>query len=129
MGAPARGSLPSDLERGRDRFQAWRRQRQGRGRIPGALWALAVQLANVHGVHRTAAALGLNAHSLKTRAEALTRQPQASPPALVELPAPVPVGKQGVFELDNGAGATLRVRLIGYAADVEALARGFWDAR
>jgi hypothetical protein len=89
-------------------------------------------LANAHGVHRTAAVLGLNAHSLRKRAEAgtATGEPQASPPAFVELPAPVPVGKQGLFELDNGAGATLRVRLIGYdAADLEALARGLWGTR
>ena len=31
---------------------------------------------------------------------------------------------------DNGAGAAMRVRLIGYdAADLEALSRGFWGAR
>jgi len=39
------------------------------------------------------------------------------------------VGKQALFELDNGAGATMRVQLLGYdAADVEALARRFWGA-
>jgi hypothetical protein len=43
--------------------------------------------------------------------------------------ARVVVGKQALFELDNGAGATMRVQLVGYdAADVEALARRFWDA-
>jgi hypothetical protein len=32
------------------------------------------------------------------------------------------------FELDNGAGATMRVQLTGYdAADIEALARSFWN--
>ena len=111
MGARARGSLPSDLARGRNRFQAWRGQRKGPGRIPRSLWALAVQLANVHGVSRTAAVLGLDHHSLKKRAEAITSEPQSSPPAFVELPAPVPVGMQCLFELDNGAGATMRVRL------------------
>jgi hypothetical protein len=31
--------------------------------------------------------------------------------------------------LDNGAGATMRVQLLGYdAADVQARARQFWDA-
>jgi len=31
--------------------------------------------------------------------------------------------------LDNGAGATMRVQLVGYdAADVEALSRSFWSA-
>jgi hypothetical protein len=45
------------------------------------------------------------------------------------LPSPVVVGKQALFELDNGAGATMRVQLLGYdPVDVEALARRFWDA-
>jgi hypothetical protein len=131
MGARARGSLPSDLARGRGRFQAWREQRTGRGRIPHALWALAVRLAKGHGVSRTAAVLGLDYYSLKQRAEeTVTSEAPSSPPAFVELPPPVLGGKQGLFELDNGAGATLRVRLVGYdAADLEALARGFWGGR
>ena len=75
-------------------------------------------------------ALGLDYYSLKKRAEVTTSGPPPSPPAFVELPAPALGGKQGHFELDNGTGATLRVRLVGYdAADVEALARGFWGAR
>ena len=130
MGARARGSLPSDLARGRGRFQAWREQRTGRGRIPHALWALAVRLAKGHGVSRTAAVLGLDYDRLKERAEAVTGEAPSQPPAFVELPAPVLVGKQGLFELDNGAGATLRVHLVGYdAADLEALARSFWGGR
>src|SRR5512144_1460453 len=83
MGAFGRGSLPPDLARGRNRFQAWREQRTGRGRIPRSLWALAVQLANVHGVSRTAAVLGLDSHSLKMRAEAVTSEAPSSPPAFV----------------------------------------------
>jgi hypothetical protein len=130
MGARNRGTLPSDLARGRDQFQAWREQRTGRGRIPHALWTLAVRLAKRHGVSRTAAVLGLDYDSLKKRAETATSQPQSSPPAFVELPAPVLVGKQGLFELDNGAGATLRVHLVGFdAADLEALARSLWGGR
>jgi hypothetical protein len=130
MGALERGSLPPDLTQGRNRFQAWREQRTGRGRIPHSLWALAVRLAKAHGVSRTAVALRLDYYGLKKRAEAVTSGPPSSPPAFVELPAPVLVGKQGLFELDNGAGATLRVHLVGYdAADIEALARGFWGVR
>ena len=129
MGALERGSLPSDLAQGRSRFQAWREQRTGRDRIPRALWALAVRLAKAHGVSRTAVALGLDYYSLKERAGAAVSGPPASSPAFVELPSPV-VARTGVFEFDNGAGATLRVQLTGYdAADVEALARGFWGAR
>jgi hypothetical protein len=39
------------------------------------------------------------------------------------------VGKQCLFELDNGAGATMRVQLVGYdAVDVATLSRNFWNA-
>ena len=130
MGARERGTLPADLERGLNRFQAWREQRTGHGRIPHALWALAVGLAKGHGISRTAAVLGLDYYSLKRRAEAVTAEAPSNPPAFVELPAPALVGKQGLFELDNGAGASLRVRLMGYdAADLEALARGLRGGR
>ena len=122
-----RGELPNDLAQGRCRFQAWRERRQGGRRIPQPLWHLAVQLASQHGVSRTATALGLDYYSLKKQAEAAAPQPPPCGPAFVELPPPVVVGKQALFELDNGAGATRRVQLLGYeAADVEALARRFW---
>jgi hypothetical protein len=98
-------------------------------RIPQTLWALAVRLVKTHGVCRTASALGLDYYGLKKRAEQTPDQPQSSGPAFVELPSPVMVGKQGLFELDNGAGARIRVQLVGYdAADVVALLRNFWNA-
>jgi hypothetical protein len=93
------------------------------------LWALAVRLAKTHGLSRTAIALRLDYYSLKKQVEATARQPPSSEAAFVELPAPVVVGKQCLFELDNGAGATRRVQLIGYdLAEVERLARSFWSA-
>jgi hypothetical protein len=129
MGATERGQLPTDLLRARSRFQAWRRRRPAGGRIPQRLWTLAVRLVNRHGVSRTAAVLGLDYYGLKERAEAAAEPPRSSSPAFVELPSPVVVGKQCLFELDDGAGATMRVQLVGYdAAEVGALARGFWNA-
>ena len=129
MGTRQRGELPKDLAQARSRFGAWREPRQGGRRIPQPLWNLAVQLANKHGVSRTATALGLDYYSLKKQAEAAAPQPPPCGPAFVEPPPPAVVGKQALFELDNGAGATMRVQLLGYdAADVEALARRFWGA-
>lgn len=129
MGARDRGELPHDLAQAQSRFQTWRARRQAGARIPQPLWALAVQLVAKHGVSRTAAVLGLDYYSLKRRADA-GEQPKASGPAFVELPSPFAVGKQCRFELDNGAGATLRVHLVGYdTADVEALARHLWNAK
>jgi hypothetical protein len=125
-----REQLPPDLVRGRSRFQAWRDQRKAGGRIPEALWTMATRLANAHGVSRTAAALGLDYYRLKERAEAASSEPQSSGPAFVELTSPVLVAKQCRFKVDNGAGATLRVHLVGYdAADIEALVRGLWSAQ
>lgn len=131
MGAIERGSLPADLERARNRFQTWRKRRKRGTCIPHPLWTLAVGLAGTHGVNRTARTLGLDYYSLKKRAGASATEPaQSSGPMFVELPAPVMVAKQCQVELDNGSGGTMRVQLVGYdAADIEALARGFWNAR
>jgi hypothetical protein len=122
------GELPKDLERGRIRLEAWRRLRKPGSRVPQSLWRLAVRLASRHGVNRTATALGLDYYSLRSQVAAVGDQPPSSRPGFVELPASVMVGKQGLFELDNGAGATMRVQLVGYdAAEIEVLARSFWN--
>jgi hypothetical protein len=120
--------LPPDLLRVRSRFQAWRQRRKAGDRIPQRLWALAVRLVNKHGVSRTATVLGVDYYSLKKQAEAATNEPRVRGPAFVELPAPILSGKQCLLELDNRAGASMRLQLVGYdAAEVEALARGLWN--
>jgi hypothetical protein len=130
MGASEGRGLPPDLTLGRSRFQAWRRERQLGARIPRPLWDLAVRLAKVHGVSRTATALGLDYYGLQRRTSTAAASAQSSHPAFVELQAPILVGKECRLAFDNGAGATLRVQLVGYdAADIEALSRSFWNAR
>lgn len=130
MGASDRQELPLDLARGQARFRAWRAQRKAGDRIPRALWALAVRMANLHGVNRTVLAFGLDRQYLQRRI-ASTGAPAeglASTPAFVPLPTPNLTRKECRIELDNGAGATMRVQFSGYdAADLEALSRGFWN--
>ena len=129
MGTSQHGQLPPDLVRGQRRFQAWREQRKPGDPIPQALWAIAIRLAKAHGVSRTAAVLHLDYYRLKRRAGAApASEPTPSGPAFVELTPPALVAKQCQFELDNGSGATMRVQLVGYDADIEALSRSFWDA-
>jgi hypothetical protein len=129
MRASADGEWPKDLLQACRRFQAWRQRRSLGSRIPRPLWALAARLANRHGVSRTAAVLGLDYYSLKKWVENAAREAPANPPAFVELPAPVVLSRQCQFELDNGAGTTLRLHLVGYdAADIATLARGVWNA-
>jgi len=131
-----------DLARGRARFGAWRKTRKPKCRIPEPLWALAVELADKHGLHPTAAALRLDYYSLKKRVE----QARSPGPAFIELGPVPPIGAvspattggggrpgdapcasgECVIELEDGAGR-MRVILKGYdAPDVAALARGFW---
>jgi hypothetical protein len=130
MGARERGQLPLDLARARSRFQAWRGRRKRGTRIPRTFWTVAVRLAKTHGVCRTATVLGLDYYSLKKQTESPATPRQSDGPAFVEFTAPATIAKQCQVELNNGAGATMRVQLIGYdAADIEALARGFWSAR
>jgi hypothetical protein len=129
MAATERGALAEDLRRTRSQFQTWRKQRQPGSRIPPTLWALAVQLVGNHGLSRTAAALGLDYYSLKKQVAATAAPARSKAPAFVEVPAPFGVGTRALCELSNGAGATLRVQLLGYdAADLEALTRRFWNA-
>jgi hypothetical protein len=79
-------------------------------------------------VSPTAAALGVDYYSLQRRVGALV-EAQANNPTFVELSPPNLGGKECRLELDNGAGATMRVQFVGYdAADIEALSRSFWNA-
>src|SRR5437899_700228 len=107
--------LPKDLARGRSRIQAWRARRRAGSRIPRSFWELAVRLAKPHGISRTSMALGLDYYSLKKQTMAAAEAP-ARHRAFVELPAPLVVGKQCLLKMDNRAGATLRLQLVGYDA-------------
>jgi hypothetical protein len=129
MNSNERGQLPSDVARGRSRFQAWREKREPGSRIPQDLRDMAVGLARIHGVSRTATVLGLDYYGLRKRVEAAVARPQATATSFVELPSPIRVGNECGLELDNGTGAIMRVHLVGYeAADVAAVSRSFWDA-
>ena len=130
MGATDQRALPEDLKRARSQFLAWRKRRQPGHRIPSSLWRLAVRLVRIHGLCRTATALGVDYYSLKKQVTTAARQPGPSGPAFVELPTSLLLSKQARFELDNGAGATLCVQLVGYdTADIEAHVCHFWSAQ
>ncbi len=121
--------LPGDLARARERFEAWRAERQSGERIPPSLWRLAVRLVSRHGVSRTATALRVDYYSLKKQAETVVQEARAPEPAFIELATPAVVGKQCLFERDNGTGGRMRVQLMGYdAREIEPLARLLWTA-
>ncbi|MCA9011732.1 MAG: hypothetical protein KDB01_18390 [Planctomycetaceae bacterium] len=123
-----RGDNPESLARGRERFEAWRCSRNVGARIPEKLWSLAVTLAEIHGLSRTASALKLDYHALKNRVAARNFDSSSVAPAFIELsPPPVaPSASECVIELEDGFGASLRVHLRGcQLPDLADLCRSF----
>jgi hypothetical protein len=114
------------LKRVNARFDEWRRTRRQR-RIPEQLWLEAAEVARDQGIHRTAVALRLNEQSLRERVRANAERGE---PAFVELTSGPMLAATGcVVEVDNGAGARLRVELRGCEVpDLAALTRSFLEA-
>lgn len=124
MGGRKRGEVGPELARARDRFRCWRRTRRPKSRIPEPLWAVAVQLAAVHGVHRTAETLRLDYYSLKRRVEASDGRNDSAGRAFIELPPAVPTARECAIEFEDGTGVSRRVQLKGYdVADVVAVGK------
>ena len=121
--------ISKSLERGRGRFEAWRRSRKVGDRIPDQLWSLAVTLAAAHGVSRTASALRLDYYSLRQRVAARSGDSGSVAPAFIELsPPPLAPSTECVVEFENGSGARMRVHLRGgEVPDLVALGRSFWS--
>ena len=97
------------------RFAAWRATRQRGQRIPAELWQAATDLAQVHGLNPTAAALKLNYDQLERRllGGRAPRRGRRRPPVFVELPAvALPPGgdERGTVELVQAGGARLVLR-------------------
>jgi hypothetical protein len=140
MDTRARRDLPARLEAVRQRFQAWRGKRKPRSRIPEPLWSSAVKLVSAYGLYRTARALRLDYYALKKRAERGPRANNNSPTAptavskaevvtpFLELVSPISTATECVVELENAAGAKMRVHLKGVASpDLATLSRSFWN--
>ena len=125
-----RQDIPKPLVQGRNQFRAWRRTRKVGTRIPERLWKLAVKLAGAHGLNRTASVLGLDYYSLKKRVDSAGSDGHTSASAFVELSMPPLIASgECVVELEDVAGARMRVHLKGYEVpDLVALSRSFWNA-
>jgi hypothetical protein len=128
--------LPVRLKTLRQRFERWRRARKGRSRIPEPLWAAAVKVAGTYGTGRTARALRVDYYALKKRVEAkcAITASKASGEVVggtfLEVPSPMWAGAgECTLELEDAAGAKLRVHLKGFVApDLVELSRSFWQS-
>jgi hypothetical protein len=123
-----RDDLPAGLARARHRFVAWRETRKPGARIPQRLWTLAVEQAKTHGICKTASVLGLDYYSFKKRVEAGAAPPAESCGFVEVSPSAIAAGGEYVIELEDAAGASMRVHLKGCPApDLVALTRSFWN--
>lgn len=128
---------PAGFARVQRQFEAWRRRRAPGMRIPESLWAAAVELAQKHGVSRTAQALSLDYYSLKRRTQATPRRgrvqrddgQQRAEARFLEMPLhPLAPGPACTLELEDGGGARLHMKLHGLgAADLAMLLRSLWS--
>lgn len=123
-----RGEVPAVLLRLEQRFARWRKSRKPGQRIPERLWRAAAKLAEKYGLNQTATVLGLDYYSLKKHVDPLSAG-TASSASFLELPsAPMAHASECVIELEDGAGARLRMHLKGTEVpDVLALGRSFWN--
>jgi len=111
------------------RFAQWRRTRRAGTPIPPALWRAAVTTARQHGVSRTARALHLDAHKLKTMMDTSAHTQSATAPTFVELIASPVQGGMCVLEVEGPRGGRLRLQLTGQGLpDVVALSRVIWGS-
>jgi hypothetical protein len=99
-----------------ERLKAWRATRTHGQRIPEDLWKAAADLARVHGLNPTAAALKLNYYGLDRRlsgGRGLRKRPLIPTP-FVELSSSTLAphfGERGTLELVQASGARLTLRL------------------
>jgi hypothetical protein len=85
-------SAPSlDLDQVKAEFQAWRKRRVGRERIPEHLWAAAIELLNRYPISTVQKQLLLNLNQLKQRSanSQLNKQPLAKQQFLEIKPAEI----------------------------------------
>jgi len=125
------------LARARDRLARWRAEHGGRGiRVPEAMWAEVVEVAQVEGVEATARALGLDRARLAARITA-TEVAAGGPIAgevgggFVEIDAGrLGLSPRTVIRWEGRDGERLEVELAtGAVIDLAALAEAFWRRR
>lgn len=111
------------------KFDLWRKNRSGRGRIPKALWQAAVEAAEEHGPSKTAKALRLDYYKLKERLGSRVESRQTPENrGFLEVPLFAPDPRESVLELEDREGARLRLVLKGSKpAELESLVRTFWQ--
>src|SRR5260370_37489499 len=84
-------TIRDDLLQLSQRLEEWRSAQPSRSRLPETFWAAAVEMAQRHGLHRTAKTLRMDYLRLKKRLSPEAKRCPSATPAflgLVKSPAP-----------------------------------------
>jgi hypothetical protein len=121
--------VPARLLQLKRKFVEWRKARVPGERIPDRLWKSAARLAVDYGIAPTARVLTLDYYSLRKRVDEQAGAKATPREVFVELPtAGIVQVNECVIELEDGAGASMRMQLKGtHLPDVLALGRSFWS--
>jgi len=123
----------TDLERARERFEAWRKTKEySCTRIPETLWQETVKLAETHSIGEIARTLRLDFGAVKKRVESASARLPAHPshaPEFVALDfsamSPTP---ECVIELERPGGVKMRMSIQGaLSSHLVDLAKAFWE--
>ncbi len=118
-------TIPEDLlELGR-RLEQWRGAQPARARLPESFWSAAVEMAQSHGLHRTAKVLGMDYMRLKKRMPQAVPAAGRVPPSFLELVTPaVSAPAECVVEWESARGR-MRVAMKGVTPDWASLLRAW----
>ena len=121
------------LEVVRHQFEAWRKRRRCRGRIPEALWEAAVGLCREHSICEVSRSLRLNYNGLKNRTPKARDMGLAvgkrSDLGFVKLDLGAPItSSECLVEMEASSGAKMRMsfREVPRDFDPVELGRAFW---
>ena len=126
-------TVRSTLEIVRNQFEAWRKTRRHRCRIPEALWKAAVEQCREHSICAVSAALRLNYDALRNRV-VKTRDPgvtvgQGPDFGFVRLDLGTSITpSEYLVEMESPNGAKMRMSLKGGSREFDPveLSRAFW---
>ena len=121
------------LEAVRNQFEAWRKRRRCRTRIPEALWQAAADLCSEHSICEVSQALRLNYNDLKDRVQrskdrglAIGQGPDLN---FVKLDLGTPImPSECLVEMEAPNGAKMRMSFRGVPRDFDPVevGRAFW---
>ena len=126
-------SVKPTLEVVHNEFEAWRKKRSSRGRIPEVLWQEAIGLCTDHSVREVSRTLRLNYNGLKNRVakarDTSLAAVQRADLGFVKLDLGLPVTpSECLVEMEAPNGAKIRMSFKGISRDLDPveLSRAFW---